>query len=99
MPLKYVPYLILALAAGIVGFGVWYQRQHPPRVIATGTLSIESPAGSVLRFETRVVEIGMFRRTELRLPNGTWIDCAGDCREAVLRDHLAVFEKMREHGN
>jgi len=38
-------------------------------------------------------------KTELRLPSGTWIDCGGDCRDALRRDHLDIWNEMRKRGN
>ena len=96
MPLKYAPYLILALGLAIVGFGLWYQRQNPPRVTSTGTVRVEDrKSGQQFTLDTRVVTTGAFTREEVRLPNGTWIDCRGDCRETVRREHFEFFDEQR----
>jgi hypothetical protein len=98
--MKLAPFLILALGLAIVGYGLWYQRQHPPRIVSHGTLRVTDPkSDATLTFETRVVEVGAFTKTELRLPSGTWIDCGGDCRDALRRDHLDIWNEMRKRGN
>jgi hypothetical protein len=33
---------------------------------------------------------------ETRLPSGTWIDCRGDCREAIREDLLDFWETQSE---
>ena len=101
MPLQVAPFLILALAAAIIGYGVWYQAQNPPRVVATGTLEVANANGARperLTLDTRTVEIGTIRREEIQLPGGNWIDCAGDCRQAVRVALTHVFEEQQKRG-
>lgn len=78
--------LLLGLAMlGVLAFGFWYQQRHPRQVIAVGEIRVESkvrPGPMVLA--TRTVAIGPRRIQEVAMPNGTWIDCAGDCRKAAL---------------
>jgi hypothetical protein len=33
---------------------------------------------------------------ETRLPSGTWIDCRGDCREAIRQDLLDFWETQSD---
>jgi len=35
---------------------------------------------------------------EVQLPGGGWIDCAGDCREALRRTYLDFWDTMREES-
>lgn len=98
--IKYAPWLILALGGGIVGWGLWNQRQHPPRIVATGTVDVEDKAkGRKLTLPTRTIETGTIRSVQVELPNGTWIDCAGDCRETVLREHLEFWQERQRRMN
>ena len=73
-----VGFLMLALA----GYGLWKRAQSPPRIVSTGTVEVGDPhnaTGARKRLLTRVVEIGSVTLNEIELPNGTWIDCSGDC--------------------
>lgn len=36
---------------------------------------------------------------EVRLPGGTWIDCAGDCRETLREESIDFFYKLQERSN
>lgn len=85
MPLKLVAVLIAIVGIAIVGWGVWYRQQHAREIVATGLMRVESRArpGAVQTLKTRTVRIGAIRLDEIELPNGTWIDCAGDCRRAA----------------
>lgn len=98
--MRFAPLLILALGLGIVGYGVWYRSQHPARVVETGSVDVEDKrSGRRLTFETRVVEIGTLRQTEVRLPSGSWVDCGGDCRQALRRELLDVWDERMRNGN
>jgi hypothetical protein len=35
---------------------------------------------------------------EVRLPGGTWIDCAGDCRETLREETIDFFYKLQERS-
>lgn len=35
---------------------------------------------------------------EVRLPGGTWIDCAGDCRETLREESIDFFYKLQERS-
>lgn len=99
MPLKYAPFLILALAAAIIGHGLWYRAQHPALVIATGVLEVANAHGAkpqTLILETRDVQIGSVMRREIRTPAGNWIDCGGDCRKAIRVALTHVFDEQQE---
>lgn len=79
--------ILLGLAMlAVLALGLWYQQRHPREIVATGEIRVESKArpGSPMTLATRTVAIGPARIQEVRMPNGTWIDCAGDCRKAAL---------------
>lgn len=98
--IRLAPFVILGLGAGIVAWGLWNKRQHPPRIVASGRIEVEDKAtGRRLTLATRDVEIGAIRTTEVELPGGTWIDCAGDCREAVRQQLLEFWDEQRRRGN
>ncbi len=98
--IRYAPLLILGFGLGIVGYGLWYRSQHPARVVETGSVDVEDKdSGQRRTFPTRTVEIGAIRQVEVQLPSGTWIDCGGDCREAVRRELLDVWSERMKRGN
>ncbi len=90
MPLKLVPFVILALGLAIIVYGLWQRQMNPPRVISTGVFSFTDKAGTLLLFPKRVVAVGGFETTEVQLPGGTWIDCRGDC-EATIKAETTEF--------
>lgn len=94
MPVRIVPLLILAAGLAVVGYGIHYRRQHPPHIVATSTFTLTDPAtGQAIQFSRRTIEMGSVRLDEVQLPRGTWIDCGGDCRETVLREHLGFWPR------
>ena len=99
MRLQLAPVLILAVAAALIGYGLWWQARHPPRVVSTGVLAVPA-AGAAHRIilDTRVIDSGGIRHEEVRLPGGSWIDCGGDCRQAVRRSSTHVFEEQQSRG-
>jgi hypothetical protein len=68
-----------------LAFALWYQRANPRQIVATGTIIVESrrAGGTTLTLTTRDVRIANTTFREVQMPNGTWLDCAGDCRKAV----------------
>ena len=94
MPLKLVPFLILALGAGVIGYGLWQRHLNPPRVISTGTFKFTDKAGTLLIFPQRVVAVAGFETTEVQLPGGTWIDCRGDCAATIKAEHTEFWENQ-----
>ena len=75
----------IALVLGMLGFGLWYSWRHPREIVATGTVVVQSGrvGGSATTLKTRDVAINKVVFKEVELPNGTWIDCAGDCAAAA----------------
>lgn len=78
--------LLLALAmVAILALGLWQRYGRPQRLISTGTVDIAPRArgGVPVTLDTRVIAVGATRFEEIELPNGTWIDCRGDCIRAA----------------
>lgn len=101
MNLRHAPYLIALLGLAIVAWGLWNEHAHPPRVIASGAIEVDNIHGATpgrLRLATRTLEIGTVRRLEIELPNGTWIDCAGDCPRAVRSALTAIWDEQQKRS-
>jgi hypothetical protein len=77
--------LVALFVLGLLAYGLWYQRQHPREIIKTSTVTVQSrrAGGSAATLKTRDVSINGVVFSEVELPNGTWIDCQGDCRKAA----------------
>jgi hypothetical protein len=77
--------LVAMFVLGLLAYGLWYQRQHPREIVATSTLAVQSrkAGGGTMTLKTREVSVNGIRFSEIELPNGTWIDCQGDCRKAA----------------
>ena len=92
--------IVAVLVLGALGLGLWYQRQHPRRIVGQGTIQVRSerPGGGTATHATRDVDVNGVVFKEVALPNGTWIDCAGDCAKAV-RDAGEGFwdQRQRDH--
>lgn len=94
--MKLAPFLILAAGLGIIAYGMWYQRQHPPRITGTGSIKvIDRKTGQQHMLETREITTGTHKHDEVRLPSGTWIDCRGDCRDTVRREHFEFWDEQQ----
>lgn len=96
--MKWAPWLIGLLGLGIVAYGLYLQRTHPPRVTGTATLDVTDPrSGKRLTLRTRTVEGSGFVRTEVELPGGTWLDCGRrGCEETVRAEHFELFDTIRD---
>jgi hypothetical protein len=95
-PIQVMPYVLLALGVAIVGYGLWRRQQDPPKVISIGSFEYKDKLGTSLVFPKRVVAVAGFETTEVQLPNGTWIDCRGDCAKAIREEHAEIFDAQRE---
>ena len=98
--MKYAPYLIGLLMAGVLAYGLYLQFKHPRKIIGHGQVTATSrhTPSKTLTLRTRDVEGSGTTFKEVELPGGTWIDCGGDCAEAVRRQHLDLWETKREEG-
>lgn len=97
MNLRHAPYLIALLGLAVVAWGLWNERTHPPHIVASSTIEVDNIHGATpgrLRLATRTLEIGTVRRQEIELPNGTWIDCAGDCHQTVRASLTAIWDEQ-----
>ena len=78
--------LVGGLILAVLVFVLWYQQRYPRVIVSTSSVRVASAkqGGSPMTLQTRVVGIADVRFEEVRMPNGTWIGCAGDCRKAAL---------------
>ncbi len=83
---RYGAWIVGGLIIAVLGFALWYQQQYPREIVSTSSIRVVSTLrpGPPMALETRVVKIANNRFEEVRMPNGTWIGCAGDCRKAAL---------------
>ncbi len=98
--MKYAPYLIGLLMAGVLAYGLYLQFKHPRKITGYGQVTAKSryTPGKSVTSRTRDVEGSGTTFKEVELPGGTWIDCGGDCAEAVRRQQLDLWETKREEG-
>jgi hypothetical protein len=82
---RYVGVLVALFVLSLLAYGLWYQRQHPREIIGTSTITVQSRKsdGGTVTLKTRDIAINGVKFSEVELPNGTWIDCQGDCRRAA----------------
>lgn len=100
MSLKFAAALLALLMVAIAAWGIWYQRAHPARILATGSVRVEDArTRTSLILRTRTLEFGAVRRQEVELPNGTWIDCGGDCADAVKRGLTEFWDDQQRRGS
>lgn len=93
--------ILLALfMLAILAYGLWYQSRHPRQIISTGQVRVESKSrpGTPMTLETRRVRVAAAEFEEVRMPNGTWIGCAGDCRKAVLEAGPEFWDALRDRS-
>jgi hypothetical protein len=86
MPLKWAAIGICGIGIAIAAYGTWMRVAYPPRVVSTGTIEVVNanrPGAEKVRLLTRVLSAGNVTLSEVELPNGTWIDCGGDCASAA----------------
>ena len=72
---------IASVGLGMASYGIWQQISNPMRVLSVGNADVADPRGGdvrKVRLVTRAVAIGKLVRSEVELPNGTWVDCGGD---------------------
>jgi hypothetical protein len=99
MSLKWAAITIAALGAAIVGYGLWMQTKFPPRTLSTGTVEVRDPRrndNGKMRLLTRVQAVGGITRSEVELPNGTWLDCGGDCAGTVHKVTAGFWDEQQK---
>lgn len=98
--MKFAPYVIGLGMAGIVAYGLFVNWKQPRRITGHGEVTARSrhTPGKSVTLRTRRVEGAGATFQEVELPGGSWLDCSGDCAEAVRREHLDVWETKRENG-
>jgi hypothetical protein len=92
MPLKRVPFILIALAVAIIGYGTYQRWLYPPTVLSTGIFKLVDKSGTELIFPKRVVAVAGFETTQVQLPGGTWIDCRGDCAATLKSEHTEFWD-------
>lgn len=98
MSLKWAPVVILLAGGAMVAFGLWRRMQDPPRTVSTGSFQFSDRHGTVLIFPQRVVAVAGFQKTEVQLPGGTWIDCRGDCAQAIREEYSEIWDQKMLKG-
>lgn len=96
MSLKWAALAIAVLGLGIASYGIWRQLESPPRVLSTGNILVEDGPGK-RRLLTRSMAIGRNVVMEVELPNGTWIDCGGDCPDAARKATVGFWDEQRKN--
>lgn len=84
----------LALAAVAFAIALSFAAQNAqalPRAVTAQSRYGNGSATGAVRMNPRGFP-------EVQLPSGTWIDCAGDCREAMRRIYLDFWETMEEES-
>lgn len=84
----------LGLAAGMFASGLMLAIQAASALPQAVTAQSRYGNGSA----TGAVRMNPRGFPEVQLPSGAWIDCAGDCREAMRRMHLDFWETFQEEG-
>lgn len=97
MSLKWAAIGIAVLGLIIAGYGIVGQIINPPRTLSVGNIEVRGP-GAIGKKQllTRTVAVGSIVRSEVELPNGTWIDCSGDCRAAARKATVEFWDAQRK---
>ena len=90
--------VLAALMLAVLVAALWLERSSPREIVATGSVRVVSPKRpeTAATLATRTVRIAGREVLEVRLPNGTWIDCGGDCRKAALAAGPDFFDALGE---
>jgi hypothetical protein len=94
MRLKPVPYILGAVMLALLAYGLLRRAADPPHVVETGSIALTDRTGTRLILAKRVVEAGGVTLTEVLLPGQGWLDCRGDCRDAVLQARAGAWERL-----
>lgn len=99
MSLKPFALAIAIAGLGMASYGIWQQVASPPRLLSVGNVDVADPRGGdvkKVRLVTRAVAIGKIVRSEVELPNGTWVDCSGDCADAARKATIDFWDEQRK---
>lgn len=92
MRLKYVPYILGAVILAVLTLGFARRTADPPHVIETGSIVLTDQAGTRLIFASRVLRSGGVTSSEIQVPGRGWIDCRGDCRDALRQTRAGSWD-------
>ena len=99
MSKRIVRWLIGSLVAGLAG-AAFYDAfwGPPPEVLGYGQVVAKSryDPHRIERPRTRKMRRGEIFYEEVELPGGAWIDCEQDCADAYRRNHIDVYETIRD---
>lgn len=84
----------LALSAAMFAYAAPFAVQSAHALPEAVTAQSDYGNGSV----TGAVRLNSRGYPEVQLPSGTWIDCEGDCREAMRRIYLDFWEILQEES-
>lgn len=89
-------FLMATLVFGVLAFGLWYQKQHPRRIISEGQIRVtsKSAGATAMTLKTRDIEVNGARYSDVEMPNGTWIGCQGDCATAAREAGDEFWKKL-----
>jgi hypothetical protein len=95
--MKWAFWLIGALGLGIVAYGTYIRRIDPPTIVGESKIDVADPKGGAAKitFRTRTVKGGGITTEQVELPGGTWIECSGDCRDAVRKATTDFWDEQR----
>lgn len=99
MKLKWAAIGIAVLGLGIASYGIYQQLANPMRVLSVGNIVVDDPRGGTekKRLVTRTIANGPIVRSEVELPNGTWLDCGGDCAATVRKATIDFWDEQRKN--
>jgi hypothetical protein len=98
---KHLAVLLAFAMFVILGYGAYQQVTNIPVLHAEGRLLMradEIKGSRDVELATRDVKLAGVRRWQVQLPGGTWMDCAGDCRSAVLRAGPQLWEELQRRS-
>ena len=88
--------IVGGVVLALLVFGLWYSNKHPRQIVGTSTVTFDTRrAGSTMAtLKTREIEVNGRRFSEVEMPNGTWLDCGGDCGRAARDADGALWERI-----
>jgi hypothetical protein len=96
MPLKLVAWALAIVGLCVVCYGGYMHVRYPARVVSMGTVEVGDGGAGRVRLLVRTVASGGITLTEVELPNGTWIDCGGDCAAAARKATTGFWDEQQK---